>query len=351
MPLIPVSVITGFLGSGKTTLLRRLLANPRMGETAVLINEFGEVGLDHLLVRKVDENIVMLGSGCLCCALRDDLVETLDELCEKRTAGIIPAFERVAIETTGLADPAPIIHTLMTDAALTPHYRLQTLVATVDAEHGRAQLDTYQEAVKQAAIADRLVVTKTECTPASACEAFKARLAMFNPSAVIFDAGLEFGPGPDELFDVGVFFVATKSEEVRRWLREDAYGRSTQTNGHAHGSGHGDPNRHDDRIGAFCIVAERPLDWERFLSWLNLLLANRGDQLLRVKGILNVADRPCPVIINGVQHVFYPPIELPEWPTDDRRSRIVFITLDLPKAAVERSFERVRTRAPANCPT
>lgn len=345
--LIPVSVITGFLGSGKTTLLRRLLTDPRMGETAVVINEFGEVGLDHLLVRKVDENIVMLNSGCLCCALRDDLVETLDELHGKRTAGTVPNFERVVIETSGLADPAPIIHTLMTDAALTQHHRLQALMTTADAEHGSAQLDTYPEAVKQAAMADRMVITKTDLVASSIRDALKSRLAALNPSAAVFDAGLEFGPGPDKLFDAGGFFAADKSEEVRNWLREEAYNALVRSTGQAEGVGEGDPNRHDDRIDAFCIIAETPLDWERFLAWLNLLLTNRGDQLLRVKGILNVAGRPYPLVIHGVQHVFYPPTELPGWPTDDRRSRIVFITRDLPKAAVERSFERVHAPARA----
>jgi G3E family GTPase len=332
--LIPVSVITGFLGSGKTTLLRRLLADPRMGETAVLINEFGEVGLDHLLVRKVDEDIVLLNSGCLCCTVRDDLVVTLDDLRAKRAAGQIPIFGRTVIETTGLADPAPIIHTLMTEPSLTPDYRLMGLVATIDATHGERQLDEHMEAVKQAAMADRLVVTKTDLASEVTCARLRARLSAFSPIASVFDAALASGPGPDELFGTGLFSADGKSADVRRWLNEEAI------TGTAHDHAH-DINRHDDRIGAFCLTADTPLDWDMLIEWLKLLLASRGEQLLRVKGILNIAGRSKPIAIHGVQHVFYPPAELASWSDGDRCSRIVFITRDLPRSAVEKSFRRV----------
>jgi G3E family GTPase len=187
----PVSVITGFLGSGKTTLLRRLLADSAMGETAVLVNEFGEVGLDHILLRKVDEDIVLLNSGCLCCTVRDDLVETLDDLQAKRAKGAIPFFKRVVVETTGLADPAPIVHTLMIDEALTPHYNLLGLVTTVDATHGDLQLDHYREAVKQAAMADRIVLTKTDLLNGEPHRALQQRLLSLNPSASLFNATAE----------------------------------------------------------------------------------------------------------------------------------------------------------------
>jgi G3E family GTPase len=327
--VVPVSVITGFLGSGKTTLLKRLLAHPRMGATAVLVNEFGEVGLDHLLLRKVDEDIVLLNSGCLCCAMRDDLVETLDDLAGRRTAGEV-SFDRSVIETTGLADPAPIIHTLMTDASLIPAYRLTGLVATIDATHGERQLDEHLEAVKQAAMADRLVVTKTDLASRTARAELVARLAALAPAASMFDATLAAGPGPDELF-AAPFSADGKSADVQHWLRAEAMQ-------HDHAD---DGERHDDRISTFCLTAEAPLDWAAFLAWLKLLLASRGEQLLRVKGLLNVAGWPRPIVIHGVQHVFYPPAELPGWPDADRRSRIVFITRDLPRNGVEKSFREV----------
>ncbi len=333
--LVPVSIITGFLGSGKTTLLRRLLADPRMGMTAVLVNEFGEVGLDHLLLRKVDEDIVLLNSGCLCCSVRDDLVETLDDLRAKRRSGSVPDFSRVVIETTGLADPAPIIHTLVSDPSLTPEYRLSGMVTTVDATHGGGQLDRFPEAVKQAAMSDRLVITKTDLADTAALARLRLRLAALSPGAVTFDATLERGPDPDELFSSGAYTAEGKIADVRRWLNSEADANSAQDQ-HGH-----EPHRHDDRISTFCLTADEPLDWTAFTEWLALLLANRGEQLLRIKGLLNVAGRAKPIIIHGVQHVFYPPAELEQWPDSDRRSRIVFITRDLPGNALQRAFHKV----------
>ncbi len=330
---IPVSIITGFLGSGKTTLLRRLLGDPRMGMTAVLVNEFGEVGLDHLLLRKVDEDIVLLNSGCLCCSVRDDLVETLDDLSAKRRARSIPDFTRAVIETTGLADPAPVIHTLVSDPSLTVAYRLAGMVTTVDASHGEGQLDQFPEAVKQAAMSDRLVITKTDLADAGAVAHLRTRLAALAPAAVTFDATLERGPGPDALFDCGAYTADGKIADVRGWLNSEA---------DAAPSAH----RHDDRIGTFCLTADDPLDWTAFTQWLALLLANRGEQLLRIKGLINVAGRARPVVIHGVQHVFYPPSELGDWPDSDHRSRIVFITRDLPLSALRRAFQKLTERRP-----
>lgn len=335
--MIPVSVITGFLGSGKTSLLRRLLADPQMGETAVLVNEFGEVGLDHLLVRKVDENIVLLNSGCLCCTVRDDLVETLDDLWAKRVRGDLTPFARVAIETTGLADPAPIIQTLMTDESLSPHYWLTNLITTVDATHADRQLDEHVEALKQAAMADHLVITKSDLSDARPRAALCGRLTAINPSAHQFESTLETGPGAAELLAIEAFTASNKSNDVRNWLNAEAYSAAKDAHGvHSH-----DPGRHDNRIGAFCFVLDSPLDWTRFQEWLSLLLAARGEQILRIKGILNVAGRTKPVILHGVQHIVYPPSQLPEWPDDDRRSRLVFITKDLSRTAVENALRRI----------
>lgn len=332
--MVPVSIITGFLGSGKTTLLRRLLADPRMGTAAVLVNEFGEVGLDHLLLRKVDEDIVLLNSGCLCCSVRDDLVETLDDMHAKRLAGALPDFDRVVIETTGLADPAPIIHTLLTDPSLTSAYCASGMVATVDAVHGEAELDSHPESVKQAAMADRLVLTKTDLAQADALQRLRQRLKALSPASVLFEATLESGPGPDMLFDSSQFSFSGKIADVERWL----YGEGARLADHDHGH---EVGRHDDRISTFCLTADAPVDWRRFTEWLALLLTNRGEQVLRVKGLLDVAGRSRPVVIHGVQHVFYPPTELERWPDTDRRSRLVFITRDLPGQGLVRAFQSV----------
>jgi len=305
---IPVTVITGFLGSGKTTLLNRLLAHPDLADTAVLVNEFGEIGLDHLLVREVDENVVLLNAGCLCCTVRGDLVDTLRDLFLKRVRGEVPAFNRVAVETTGLADPAPIIHTLMTDPILGARYRFDGIVTTVDAVNGASQMDAQPEPVKQAAVADRLVLTKADIADESSLDGMRARLAQLNPAAPIFVA--DHGDVlPDALLDAGLFNTRDKIPDVERWLAAEAY-PSPDSDDHEHDHHH-DANRHDDRIRAFCLIVDEPIAWDGFVTWIEMLLATRGENVLRVKGVLDVEGVDQPVVVHGVQHVFHPPAALP----------------------------------------
>ncbi len=324
---LPISVLTGFLGSGKTTLLSRLIRQPDMGRTAVVINEFGEIGLDHELVESADEDTVVMDSGCLCCTIRGDLVETLRRLIRRRAGGEVPAFDRVVIETTGLADPAPILHTLMTDPVVTARFRLDGVVTTVDAVHGAAQLDSHPESVKQAAVADRILLTKPDLATDTA--ELETRLWDLNPAAPIFR--VEHGEvEAASLFNAGLYDPTTKSTDVERWLKEEAYAGA-----HAHHHDHHDVNRHDDRIRAYCLSYDRPIDWTRFVDWVEALTTVHGDRLLRLKGILNVEGADGPVAVHGIHHVFHPPAMLAGWPSEDRRSRLVMITHDLPREPVE----------------
>ncbi len=331
--LIPVTVLTGFLGSGKTTVLNHVLKQPEMAATAVIVNEFGEIGLDHLLVEKASEDVVLLNSGCLCCTVRSDIAETLTDLFVGRVKGTVPHFARAVIETTGLADPAPILHTLMSDPIVAERYMLDGVVTTVDAVNGATTLDHQPEAVKQAAVADRLLLTKTDLAEAAA-GALRERLAALNSSAPI----LEVANGavePSQLFRLGLYDPLTKSVDVQRWLRDEALAGS----GHEHGHEHHDVNRHDDRIRAFSIVRDRPISWSALSGWLDALATMRGDDLLRLKAIVALADRPeQPVVLHGVQHLFHPPVLLPGWPDEDRRSRIVFVTRDLPREMIEETL-------------
>jgi len=345
--LIPVTLLTGFLGSGKTTVLNHVLKEPGMAATAVIVNEFGEIGLDHLLVERSSEDVVLLNSGCLCCTVRSDIVDTLTNLFVDRVKGKVPFFTRIVIETTGLADPAPILHTLMTEPIVAARYMLDGVVATVDAVNGAGTLDRHPEAVKQAAVADRLLLTKTDLAEPAAQQAFEARLTALNPSATVIPVA-QGAVDPVLLFNLGFFDPATKSVDVRRWLRDEAFAGSHE---HEHDDHHPDPNRHDDRIRAFCITRERPISWGVLSGWLDGLATMRGDDLLRFKAIVALSDRPDePVVLHGVQHLFHPPVLLPQWPSEDRRTRMVFITRDLPQEQIEATltaFEKAVEEPPA----
>src|SRR5271170_6920930 len=339
---IPVTVLTGFLGSGKTTLLNHVLKQPDMAATAVIVNEFGEIGLDHLLVESATEDTVLLQSGCLCCTIRGDIVNTLTDLFVKRVKGRVPYFTRAVIETTGLADPAPVLHALFSDPIVAERYMIDGVVTTVDAVNGAGTLDRQPEAVKQAAVADRLIVTKSDLAEPAALAALEARLRALNPGAPLLHAA-HGAINPAELFGLGLFDPQTKSVEVQRWLQDEAvaaqHGDGEDGDHHHHEAPGHDVNRHDSRIRAFCITRERPISWGALSGWLDALATMRGDDLLRLKAIVALADRPeQPVVLHGVQHLFHPPVLLPAWPDEDRRTRIVFITRDLPQEMIEQSL-------------
>jgi G3E family GTPase len=314
-PPLPVFVLAGFLGSGKTTLLNRLLAHPGMRDSAVVVNEFGEIGIDHLLVETSLEDIVLLQSGCLCCSIRGDLVDTLADLAARRDRGLVPGFARVIIETTGLADPAPVLQTLMSHPVVVARYRLGDVVTTVDAVHGLRRLGEFEESVKQAAVADRIVLTKVDIAAAHETEALVTRLRRINPGASVLRV-VNGDVAPARLFRGTT--LRERGAEVERWLDAEA----------DHHAGH-EISRHGDEIRAFCLIHDEPLPWTAVKTWLEAVVSLRGADVLRIKGIVNVAGRAAPVVIHGVQHVFHPPALLARWPSADRRTRIVFITRGL----------------------
>jgi len=337
---LPVSLITGFLGSGKTTLLRRLLRDPGMNRAAVIINEFGEVGIDHELVASSSEQMTLLSNGCLCCTVRTDLQETLRELFIKRRAGEVIDFDRVFVETTGLADPVPVLHTLQTDGMLGAQYRLDCVVTLVDAVNGLQNLDNAPEATKQAAVADRIVITKSDIAPPAAVATLEERLQQMNPYAA---RTVAINGEVDVAFlrDVGPRSMRATPRDLDRWLTPSGEGRPE-------GAYLGERARagaHDASIRSFCLWFDEPFTWDTFSAAVQVLTSLRGPDLLRVKGLVHVAGEPGPVVVQGAQHVFHPPVTLEAWSGADRRSRIVFITRNLSRESVEALFAAVGTLA------
>lgn len=317
---IALNVITGFLGSGKTTLLKRLLKDESLGDTALLINEFGDVGIDHLLVEEVAPDTVLLPSGCVCCSIRGELRDALSLLLERRARGEIPAFRRVILETTGLADPAPILATLNNDPHLRGRFHIGLVVTLVDASHAELQARLHPEWLAQVAAADRLLISKTDVVSAEQRQALHTRLQHINPAPVMDSADIYSG---DQLLLGEGLRSAEPQVEVSRWQLHRV--QST-------------PARHGD-AQVCCLTFERPLDWVGFGVWLSMLLRCHGERILRVKGLLNVNNSPAPVVIHGVQHCLHAPVHLAAWPGDDRTSRLVFILRGLDAEQLRRSFD------------
>jgi G3E family GTPase len=308
----PVTLLTGFLGSGKTTLLRRLLIDPALRDTAVIINEFGEIGIDHHLVERLDDTMVLLSSGCLCCTVRGELAASMRDLLSKRDRGVVPMFRRLAIESTGLADPFPILSTLKADPVLRHHFRAAGVVTTVDAVNGRAQLDRHIESLRQAAIADVLAITKTDLADGYETAQLSSCLRALNPSARQVKVAEEAIDPAALLQSGGGWFKATPELPAVA---------------HAH-----------SRARSVSIFVDEPLDWTAFGIWLTMLLNRHGASILRVKGILNLRGEERPIAVHGVQYLVHAPTHLSHWPDEDRRSRLVFIVEGIEPDLIKRSF-------------
>ncbi len=360
-PAIPVTIVTGFLGAGKTSLLNRLVRDPALAGTGFIINEFGEIGIDHLLVEAADDGIVELSSGCLCCTVRGELVTTLENFLRGVDNGRIDTLTRIVIETTGLADPVPVLATLTAHPYLSIRYAVDGVITVIDAVNGSRTLDEHEEAVKQVAVADRLVIAKADLPEGAArLPALRRRLSTLNPAAPLVDAA---AASPADVLGCGLYDPATKTADVRRWLNAEAFDEAGEHHHHDHhhhdhdcaGSGCSHPShRHDDEgahhhhdeesrhdgVSAFSLVSDGALPAGALEMFLELLRAAHGPKLLRLKGVVRLAEDPeHPLVVHAVQELFHPPVRLPAWPDADRRTRLVFITRDLAEDEVRHLFD------------
>ncbi|MCS0503269.1 CobW family GTP-binding protein [Ancylobacter mangrovi] len=341
---IPVNIVTGFLGSGKTTLLRHVLAHPAFARAAVLINEFGEVGLDHLLVERLDPSTVLMESGCICCTLQEDLRTGLRNLHARRARGEVPRFDRVIIETTGLADPAPVMATVMNDAMLRHHMRIGSVVATVDAVNAPTSLGRFAESRKQVALADRVLLTKVDIADEDQCARAHEHVAALNPHARI-ERTVQGAAGPDVLAGIGSADPAERSAEARQWLDAALSARARLRTGPAPEIArarlarfHGEDGAEADEVRTLVVTLDEPVEWTAFGLWLSLLVERHGEKILRLKALLNVEGSPTPVVVHGVHALLHPAEHLERWPGEARQSLLVFIVQGLSPALLERSL-------------
>jgi G3E family GTPase len=355
---IPVSILTGFLGAGKSTLLNRILKDPGTSDTAVIINEFGEVGIDNFLVEASGDALLEIANGCLCCTVRGELVDSLASIMDGIQTGRLRPIRRIVIETTGLADPAPVMQSVMGNPVIAQNFELDGVITVVDAVNGVSTLDRHREAVKQVAVADRLIISKLSMADASQLVALKSRLAALNPRALVVDGDSEEA-GTAAILLNGLYDPATKIADVDRWLRDelandaedhhhddhdhdhhDDHRHGHEHHGHGHHHHHHDVNRHGDDIRSFSIIHDKPIDPMAIEMFIDLLRSAHGEKLLRMKAIVALSDNPDrPLVLHGVQSVFHPPLRLPKWPDgSDRRTRMVLITQDLEEAFVSDLF-------------
>ena len=335
-PPIVANLLTGFLGAGKTTLLNRLLRDPALADTAVLINEFGEVGLDHLLAETISDDVVLLKSGCVCCSLRGDLKDAVLLLFDRVRSGDIPPFSKIVVETTGLADPVPLVATLDADTVLRHHFRMGRIITVVDVPNGAANIAAYDEAARQVAVADRIVLSKTEFGPPEAVDALQRLIGSINPAApvVVLDEG-----------DDVASLLAIDAQDDPADRSHQTWSRVKHSHrGHAHGD-----HRHA-HMNSVLLEADEPLEWPRFAMWLSMLMHRHGQRILRLKGLVHIEGSATPLVVQGVQHIIHRPVHLAEWPTPRPMTQLVLIGENLDAARLRRSFASacLPGRLPAN---